>query len=65
MDVTWSPVLLVLWSSVGGWSDGGSDIGVGVGESVAPSGGGPWRIKYLLIISGGISCRRWFVSGDG
>jgi hypothetical protein len=53
-DVRWLPVLLVLWSSVGGWSDGGSDVGVGVGESVAPSGGGPWRIKFLLIVSGGI-----------
>jgi hypothetical protein len=53
-DVRWPPVLLVLWSSVGGWSDGGSDVGVGVGESVARSGGGPWRIKFLLIVSGGI-----------
>jgi hypothetical protein len=45
-------MLLVLWSSVGGWSDDGSDVGVG--ESVAPSGGGPWRIKFLLIVFGGI-----------
>jgi hypothetical protein len=41
------PVLLILWISGGGWSDGG--YGISVSESEAPfSGGGPWRMKSLF-----------------
>lgn len=52
MDV-WPPVLLVLWSSVGGWSNGGSDAIVGASEAPS-SGGGSLRIKFLLNVSVGI-----------
>lgn len=48
VDDRWPPTLLVLWSSVGGWSNDGS--GIYVGEYVAPSSsGGPWSITFLIL----------------